>query len=94
MKKKDEHDDGQAVPLGMANVAGVFYVLIIGASFAVFHAIVSFLLHIFEHSRKLKVCSLYPRKTIRILSFITIQTIHIIKIIRFSSFQTVFHLHI
>lgn len=62
-EKKDEHDDGQAVPLGMANVAGVFYVLIIGASFAVFHAIVSFLLHIFEHSRKLKVCSLYPKKS-------------------------------
>lgn len=44
----------------MANVVGVFYVLIIGTICAVFHGILAFLWDIRKNAKQLKVCEHFP----------------------------------
>lgn len=58
MITKDEDDDGQAVPLQLANVIGIFYVLIGGSLFAVLYAIFSLLANIYHRTLKYKVCEI------------------------------------
>lgn len=49
-------DGGQAVPIDLANVIGVFYVLFVGIATAMVHALITFLWEIFKQSKQLKVC--------------------------------------
>lgn len=53
---KDNGDEAAAVPLEMANVAGVFYVLIIGTVSAAFYGILAFLWDTRSHAKRMKVC--------------------------------------
>lgn len=53
---KDNADEAAAVPLEMANVAGVFYVLIIGTVSAAFYGILAFLWDTRSHAKRMKVC--------------------------------------
>lgn len=52
---KDDDEGGDAVPLTMANLIGVFYVLSFGVGFSFFYAGVSFFLEVLKISRKNKV---------------------------------------
>lgn len=53
---KDDDEGGDAVPLTMANVIGVFYVLSVGVGFSFLYAVVAFFLEVLKISRKNKVC--------------------------------------
>lgn len=52
---KDDDEGGDAVPLTMANVIGVFYVLSVGVGFSCLYAVVAFFLDVLKISRKNKV---------------------------------------
>lgn len=54
---KVEGDSGQAVPLDVANVVGVFYVLFAGMAIALLCALVTFAIDILRRSNELKVCA-------------------------------------
>ncbi|XP_031634004.1 glutamate receptor ionotropic, kainate 3-like isoform X2 [Contarinia nasturtii] len=51
----DDIDDGQAVPLEMANVAGVFYVLIVGTIFAICYGICGLIMEIHIRAKRHKI---------------------------------------
>lgn len=50
--------DEAAVPLEMANIVGIFYVLITGTIFAIIYGIAGLMLQVYNLARKHKVCEL------------------------------------
>lgn len=53
---KDAVDDSGAEPLEMANVVGIFYVLLMGSGFSFFFGITGLMLESYKNALKHKVC--------------------------------------
>lgn len=55
-KNKASIDDEGAVPLDMANIVGVFYVLIAGTVFAIIYGGIDFMIRSYDLAKRHKVC--------------------------------------
>lgn len=55
-KKADDEEGGEALPLEMANLIGVFYVLFVGIVLSSLYAIINFIVNVYRSTVQNKVC--------------------------------------
>lgn len=80
MPNLKQKDKDTAIPLGLENVVGIFYTLIIGCAIATFFAILDFLLEV------RKQCKVHKVRLFYIKDFIILQI--------YSASKNIFHSHL